>query len=44
MKIFMKLMNRNKESVVKTRPNGSTRSEDYTQMTDFNQNEYNDFI
>ena len=31
--------------VLVTRPNGSTRSEDYTQMTTlFNQNESNDFI
>ena len=29
----------------KTRPNGSTRSEDYSQMTTlFNPNEYNDFV
>ena len=29
----------------KTRPNGSTRSEDYTQMTTlFNPKEHNDFI
>ena len=38
------LFQRSNQMLQKTRPNRSTRSEDYTQMTDFNQNEYNDFI